>query len=136
MTLQLFDQWNEKKKITHQSDNIPAFRIRDIWWVQLGKNIFSESLGKGEDFLRPVIILQKLYGHSALVIPLTSQSKKGSYYFSFTDSVETLQTAVLSQIRYIDGRRLRRKIATIKPKDFEKMQNQLFALIKNNPQSS
>jgi mRNA interferase MazF len=136
MNLKIFDQWNEKKKVTHQRDDIPAFRVRDIWWARIGKNIASESLGKGKDFLRPVIILQKFYGSSALAIPLTSQKKKGNYYFPFRDSFGVAQTAILSQIRYIDGRRLRRKSATIDTKTFQLIQDQFFKLIKNNPQSS
>ena len=83
MTLELFDIWNKKKKITHQSGKIPYFNTGEIWWSQFGKNISSEALGKGKDFLRPVVILQKFYGKSALVIPLTSHQKKGNYYFHF-----------------------------------------------------
>jgi mRNA interferase MazF len=133
MSLQLFDHWNEQKKITHQSKIIPSFRIREIWWAQLGRNISSESLGKGKDFLRPVLILQKFYGNSALVIPLTSQPKKGNYYFQFNDKNKMAQVAILPQIRYMDGRRLKRKISTVPSKTFSEMQDKLFSLIKNNP---
>jgi mRNA interferase MazF len=129
MTLGKFDQWNEKKKITHQREGVPAFRVRDIWWMQLGKNIASESFGKGKDFLRPVIILQKFYGNSALIIPLTKQKKIGNYYFVFQDSSGNAQTAILSQVRYIDGRRLRRKFAVIDTKIFRLIQSHFFKLV-------
>lgn len=134
MTLQLFDSWNEKKKITHQSAKIPYFNVKEIWWVQLGKNISSESLGKGNDFLRPVIILQKFYGKSALIIPLTSQKKEGSYYFSFKDNKDAMQTAILPQIRYVDGRRFRHQLALVPDDVFLDLQEKLLSLIKNNPQ--
>jgi hypothetical protein len=132
--MDIFDEWNKKKKITHDRMNVPAFRVRGIWWIQLGKNIASESLGKGEDFLRPVIIFQKFYGHSAFVIPLSTQKKEGSYYFSFKDSGNFEQTAILSQGRYIDGRRLFRKSAKIGVDTFASLQAHFFKLMKNNPQ--
>lgn len=132
-----FDIWNEQKKITHKKNQkIPDFDIGQIWWVQLGKNIASEALGKGQDFLRPVLVLQKLYGTSALVIPLTTQKKSGSYYTSFVDSEGQNQTALLAQIRYIDGRRLSYQLSKkrkINKKILVQIQQALFDLIKNNP---
>jgi mRNA interferase MazF len=130
----IFDVWNEKKKTTHQSYKIPYFNIGEIWWIQLGKNISSESTGKGEDFLRPAIVLQKLYGTSALVVPLTSQKREGSYYFSFLDNQSSSQTAILSQMRYVDGKRLKRQLSSIPTATFQTIQNKIIELIKNNPQ--
>jgi hypothetical protein len=78
-----FDSWNEKKKHTHLLGSYPYFSKRDIWWSQLGKNIATETLGKGEDFLRPVLILQVVYGNSCIAIPLTSKQRNGNYYYSF-----------------------------------------------------
>lgn len=134
MTQDLFDIWNKKKKFTHNRKDSPAFRIREIWWTQLGKNISSETIGKGTDFLRPVLILQKFYGSSALVIPLTSQDKNGHYYFKFQDSKNIKQIAILPQIRYIDGKRLKRKLSKVNPDTFSIIQKKLFMLIENNPQ--
>lgn len=134
MSLELFDRWNEKKKITHKSEKVPYFFAGEIWWAQLGKNISSESLGKGEDFLRPVLILQKFYGTSALVIPLTSQKKEGSYYFSFSDTEGRVQNAILPQVRYVDGKRFRHKLSEAPEEAFDNIQQKLFSLITNNPQ--
>ncbi len=80
-----FDIWNEKKKLIHKKEKVPYFKVGDIWWVQFGKNISSESFGKGKDFLRPALIIKKIYGKSALIIPLTTKNKKGEYFFSFKD---------------------------------------------------
>ena len=130
MKFQLFDQWNEKKKNTHKRNKIPYFKTKEIWWTQLGKNIASESLGKGANFLRPVIILQKFYGTSALVIPLTNQRKNGSYYFTFQDNRNKTQTAILPQIKYIDGRRLCYKLSQISNQTFTNLQTIIINLIK------
>ena len=130
MNSELFDIWNEKKKVTHQSDKIPYFNTKEIWWAQLGKNISSEALGKGNDFLRPVIILQKFYGKSALIIPLTSHQKEGGYYLSFKDNNGVSQTALLPQLRYIDGKRLCYKSSLVPDDFFLKLQEKLFVLIK------
>lgn len=134
ITKNTFDHWNEKKKITHQRKGVPYFNAGEIWWVQIGKNIASESIGKGDDFLRPVLILQKFFGHSALAIPLTSQEKSGSYYFPFVDLDGNSQTAILPQIRYIDGRRLQHQLSAVDSQIFVDIQNKFFKLIKNNPQ--
>ncbi len=128
-----FDQWNKRKKNTDSLIKRPYFSEREIWWVYLGQNIASEAIGKGKEFLRPVVIFKKVYGNSALAIPLTSQIRKGSYYYSFIDTKNTSQCALLTQIRYIDGKRLKYKTSTMYKKDFFNLINRFIDILKNNP---
>ena len=109
----VFDDWNSKKKRTHFKGHCPYFSVGDIWWAQLGQNIATEVIGKGEDFLRPVVILRVVYGNSCLAIPLTSNKREGDYYHSFRDSRGDFQCALLAQVRYLDGKRLKRKQSAI-----------------------
>jgi len=126
----VFDKWNCKKKRTHFEGQCPHLSVGDIWWAQLGQNIATEVIGKGEDFLRPVLVLQVVYGNSCLVIPLTSKSRKGDYYFSFIDSKRNFQCGLLTQVRYLDGRRLKYQQSKINKRDFNVLRNAFISLIK------
>lgn len=128
-----FDHWNKRKKKTDSLGERPYFSEREIWWAHIGQNIASEVVGKGKEFLRPVIILKKIYGNSALIIPLTSQKREGSYFSSFIDTKENSQCALLVQIRYIDGKRLKYKTSAIHTKDFKNLIDRFTDILKNNP---
>lgn len=130
MDKQIFDTWNEKKKITDFTGTCPHFSVGEIWWAQLGQNIATEVAGKGNDFLRPVIILQRVYGNACIAIPITSQERIGDYYFSFQDLKGVKQYALLTQIRYIDGKRLKYKLSSIKKEDFLGLHDAFCTLIK------
>lgn len=126
----VFDQWNKKKKVTNFEGVCPHFVSGQIWWAQLGQNIATEVEGKGDDFLRPVLILQRVYGNACLAIPLTSQERKGNYYFSFQDSKKRTQCALLTQIRYLDGKRLKYQLGDIRKEDLDNIQDAFCTLIK------
>lgn len=125
-----FDDWNEKKKMIESSSDLPVFRVGQIWWAKIGLNIASEINGKGKDFLRPVVIIQKMYGDACLVIPLTSSEKSGDYYYFFKDSKARMQYACLTQTRYLDGKRLKRKFSFIKIDIVKELREAVCALIK------
>jgi mRNA interferase MazF len=126
----IFDEWNNQKKEIDQLGKYPHFLCGQIWWAQLGQNIATEIAGKGKNFLRPVIILQRVYGNACLAIPLSSQMRKGDYYFCFQDTKFRMQNALLTQIRYLDGKRLKYQQSNIKKEDFQNLQDALLILIK------
>lgn len=80
----VFDEWNLKKKRTHFEGHSPYFSVGDIWWAQ-----------------------------HCLVLPLTSKNRKGDYYYSFEDSKNNFQCALLTQVRYLDGKRLKYQQAVV-----------------------
>lgn len=131
--LKLFSLWNGKKQEIHFSKNTPEFSDGEIWWASLGQNISTEIFGKGNDFLRPVVILRKVFSDACVVIPLTSKGKKGSYYFHFLDHENISQYAILHQVRYLDSKRMKYKMGNMKQKDFQNLQNTFCLFIKNNP---
>jgi len=125
-----FDKWNKQKKNIHYNNlNRPYFKRGEIRWITFGKNIKTEILGKGGNFSRPALIIKKLYGHSCLIIPLTSQRHSGTYYYSFKDNNHKTHYAIFSQIRYIDGARILQKIGYISKNDFQKLQTQLIKFL-------
>jgi riboflavin synthase len=111
-----FERWNRVKQQIHNSKKAPFFREGEIRWVVWGQNIGSEIFGKGEFFRRPVLIVKRVFGASAIVIPLSSGvAKKGQHFFVFEDVKGNARTALLAQIRYIDGCRICEKESAIPP---------------------
>ena len=51
--------------------------------MRMGLNIGYEQDGKGEDFLRPVLILKKFNKRVFLGIPLTKIKKDSHFYHNF-----------------------------------------------------
>jgi len=109
-----FDKWNEiKKKIDKAS---PLYvSEREIWFCHVGLNVGSEQNGKHEMFERPVLVLKKVTKNTFIGLPMTSNKKKGSWYVEINS---TDSSAIISQIKLFDTRRLARKIKTITIPEF------------------
>jgi len=95
------------------------FHEREVWWCALGANIGYEQDGSSELFTRPVVVLSKFNLDACLIVPLTAKPKKGKYYFSVGDVSGRDAVAVLSQIRFVDRKRLAMKIATMDQGTFD-----------------
>ncbi|PWT81343.1 MAG: hypothetical protein C5B44_03980 [Acidobacteria bacterium] len=108
-----FDPWNEQKKLLHNTDGSALFHEREVWWCALGVNIGFEQDGGNKNFQRPVVILKKFNLDVCLVVPLTARAKKGKYYISLGKIAGRDATAILSQIRFVDRKRLANKICTL-----------------------
>lgn len=55
-----FDEWNEIKKQVEEEEILFGFKTRDIFNIKMGQNIGFEQNGKGENFVRPVLVYKKL----------------------------------------------------------------------------
>ncbi len=119
LTLSLFDIWNKKKKAIHEKNTVRYFQERDIVWTKMGMNIGDEENGKGEEFMRPVLVIKKFNNNLFWGIPPSSKRKQNNpYYFSFVlEGVERF--AIISQIRLFDAKRLESKIGKISVQDFD-----------------
>lgn len=110
-----FDKWNEKKKqINAKNENeILFFREGEIWWVHLGVNVGFEMDGKGDESMRPALIIKKYNQFSFLAVPLSTSPKKNRYRIpvGIVDGKEAV--ANLSQMKNIDSKRLINKIGHI-----------------------
>lgn len=121
-------KWHKNKEYLHEEKARPFFHEGEVWFCALGVNIGFEQDGRGESFLRPIIIIKKFNNESFWGIPLTKNKRKGKYYFSFKLNGE-ISTAILSQIRLIDGKRLYYRIGLISKKDSDEIKNRLKRLI-------
>ena len=124
-----FDKWNEVKKITSTKNYPLHFREREIYFIRIGKNIGFEQNGKGDFFLRPVLILRKFNRYFFIGIPLTSQPKNDIFHFPF--QLKGKQSyVILSQLRSFDANRLERKIGTIPHEEFSLLKKRLKEVLK------
>ena len=123
-----FDRWNEHKKAL---DGNPAPRVyvheRELWFIHLDTNIGFEQDGRGDESLRPVLVLRKFNNEVVWALPLTRRDKPGHpYYVSFDyvafPEVESAplrsSVAILSQLRLLDGKRFRYKIGMVPTEAF------------------
>lgn len=112
-----------------QEHTPPLFKEGEIWWCHFGENIGMEMNGKNETFTRPVVILKKYDRYSFLAVPLTTHSKEGSWYLTFTHNQKS-QTAVLSQARVISYKRLKELFGQIDSTDYNNIKKAFLDLHK------
>ncbi|MFA6144920.1 MAG: type II toxin-antitoxin system PemK/MazF family toxin [Sulfurimonas sp.] len=116
-----FDSWNAIKKEIHKNKNRIHFRQGEIWFVSIGQNIGYEVYGKGENFLRPVVIFRKINKNTFLAIPLTSKIKEDKFH-CIIDFKEKQNSAILSQVKTIDAKRLAYKTGNLDKNVFESLE--------------
>lgn len=100
----------------------------------MGQNIGVEENGKGPNFLRPVLILKKHNQDCFVGLPLTSNNKDHPLYFTFVCD-NNLTSAILSQIRLFDCKRLYLKIDTMKLEEFTEIKNAVAIINLGKPLS-
>lgn len=113
-----FDKWNENKKAIENRPFQENVHERDIWWASIGINVGSEQDGKNEYYERPVLILRRFSRKVVLTIPLTSKPKSDPYHFHFISNNKPC-SVILSQLKLLSTKRLRRFIGKISKEDFE-----------------
>lgn len=120
--LQIFIRWIILKFNIHKSigNRPPFFKEGDVWWCNLGQNIGDEENGKGDNFMRPVIIIRKYNKNLAFVIPTSTVIKDNQYYYQINYKNNDY-SALLSQSKTVDTKRLKGKIAELPVNDFIKV---------------
>jgi len=131
--LNQFKNWHILKEKVDKKDRKIFIKDRNIYLTIIGKNIGSESYGKGIYFLRPVLVLKKLSNYNFIGIPLTSQEKEGSYYFKFRYKNDKYSYAMFNQIRTFDTKRVFKYHGFIKRKDFFYLKKQFNEVLKFPP---
>lgn len=121
---QEFETWNKLKQKIHKKKKLIFAKEGEIYWISFGKNIGSEAVGKGDVFSRPGVIIKELY-KGYIVLPLTTTIREGSYFFNFQDSKGIMQSAILSQIKFVDIKRIKGHISQMEEKDFKQLRNKL-----------
>ena len=118
-----YDKWNEIKKKIELLEKDINIKEANVYLLSIGKNIGNESYGKGDIFLRPVLVLKKL-GHNYFIgIPMTSKKKVGSYFFEFFYK-DKFSYAMFNQVKTINSKRILKYHGKIKQDDFKKLKNE------------
>ena len=123
-----YDKWNEVKKELIEKDNTFNVKQREVYWVKIGKNIGYETYGKGDEFLRPVLVY-KSFGKTFLGIPLSTKEKHNIFHFEFSYLKDKFSYASLSQIRLFDTKRINQKSGKMSRGDFLELKIKLRELI-------
>src|SRR3989344_5547055 len=123
-----FQSWHKKKSGIHQDKTRPFFHEREIWFASLGANIGFEEDGKGKDFLRPVLVFRKFNNQSFWGIPVTKRIKAGRYYFHFNIDGRGQNSLIISQLRFMDAKRIQYKVGLMDQKEFDEVKQKLKLL--------
>ena len=124
-----FDGWNEKKKTLHAEQARPLYHEREVWWCSLGVNIGYEQDGTGVNFDRPVLVIRGFNKETCLAVALTGKRREGKYYFYVGEIEGREATAILSQLRIVDAKRLVRKIGTVPKETFAEIKVALAGVL-------
>jgi len=129
MGLKDYKLWHKLKTFLHNEKPRVFFHQSEIWFCHLGENIGFEQDGKGENFLRPVVIIRKFNNQIFWAVPLTSQIKDSPYYHSIKFNLGKKNSAILSQLRLIDCKRLKYKMGTLSKSEFLELTKKLKEII-------
>lgn len=124
-----FDGWNEQKKRLEKSERERLeFFEQEIWWCAIGVNIGHEQDGKHGVYERPVLIVKKFNATTAWVVPLSTKQKHGYLYHSISLDGE-VQSVLLSQMRLVSVKRLRRRKGSISFGQWKEVRNAIMRFL-------
>ena len=124
-----FKGWMRIKAEIHKKGSLRTFREGEIWWCKVGENVGSEICGKGKDFLRPVLVVNKLSRYNFIGVPLTSKEHTGSWYVHFKFKGKD-EYAVVAQVENISTHRLHYKMGEVPESDLNRVLVGLCGLFK------
>ena len=114
-----FDQWNTNKKQLHAEAENKLYHKQEVWWCSLGVNVGFEQDGMGAEHQRPVLIVKGFSKNTCLIVPLTTSLKKHPLRIPIGIVDGKPASALLSQVRIIDTKRLINKIDFLGGEIFE-----------------
>jgi mRNA interferase MazF len=137
-----FVKWIKVKVRIHIADRSDlSFKIREIWWANVGLNVGYEQNGKNANFERPIFVLQKFGQHIFWAIPLTSKKKNSIFRFEikYKEYFENVAgeivsndkdgIIILNQLKTMSSKRLIRKMGVVSEKDFNIIRDRIKSLI-------
>jgi mRNA interferase MazF len=115
-----FDTWNEEKKFINVRQDTSAifFKEQEIWWTHFGLNVGNEQDGKGEEFLRPVLVLKKFSPTMFYALPLTTKKQTRNYLVPCPSLDKVSRQVNITQMKTLDIRRLDRRITFVQEEHF------------------
>ena len=124
-----FREWLPLKESIDKSEkHLPSFQERELWMTHFGENVGYEMSGKNDHFHRPVIILHKFNKRLFFGIPTSRQIKKDNPFYVEFRYKGKFQSALISQVRVMDAKRLHYIKGKISPKDFGLVKSKFLEL--------
>jgi mRNA interferase MazF len=121
-----YKEWMPKKaEINNKAHRPNRYKRKEIWLASVGENVGVEIDGKGEGFMRPVLILQNHNEFACQIIPLSTTERRGKYWHEFDGHTGKMSVALLSQIKNIDTARLIKKIGWVETETFKAIKNKI-----------
>lgn len=127
-----FDEWNNLKKKINTKEKFATFNEREVWWVRQGINVGSEQYGKGENFIRPFLVLKKITHTLFLGVPLTSKKENDARlkvkYYKEVDLQNKKSLLCFNQIKVVDARRLLKIKETLSENTFKNVAEEFIKI--------
>ncbi len=127
----IYDKWNKLKQSIEKRKQI-QFSEREILFLSMGQNIGFEQYGKGDDFLRPVVVIKKFSKNLFLGIPLSSKIKDG-FFFHTIHFKERENSALLLQSKTFDSKRIKYRLAKLSNNEFNKLVEKFCEVVTPTP---
>lgn len=121
-----YKEWHDKKTFINNEKERPFFHEREVWSCVLGDNVGFEQDGRGENFMRPVLILKKFSNEVLWGIPLTKTIKENKYHYNFFFDTKEQSSVILSQLRLIDSKRLAYKMGDLLEVNFLEIRKRII----------
>ena len=126
--LEKYLHWVKQKFNINNLERNIQIKEGEVYWCSLGLNVGDEENGKGAGYRRPILVLKKFNNNIFLGVPLSTKNKNNKYYTKVTLK-DTVQSAMISQIRIIDTKRLSDKIGYIKKEDLASVKSNISKMI-------
>jgi len=123
-----FDKWNEIKKEINKEKKRKLFEERDIVFLKMGKNIGYEQDGKGEEFLRAVLVFKKFNSYQFIGFSLTFKKpnkKNEKFYYKLNEN----SYVILSQIKTFSSKRIKYNKKRVSKKHFQEIYEKFTKLV-------
>ena len=131
MHIKDFDGWNNIKKEIGLEKDRTLVKRGEIFWCSMGVNVGVEYDGKGEKFLRPVLILKKFSNEIVFGVPLTTKGKEGDWYFKLPHLIDNQESfAVLNQAKVYDTKRFEESMGELSDTSLNLVLEHFFTLLK------
>jgi mRNA interferase MazF len=125
-----YKEWMPKKaEINNDAARPRRYRKREIWLASVGENIGHEVDGKGEKFMRPVLVLQSYNKSTCHVVPLSTTKRRGKFWHEFDGHTGKKSVALLSQSKIVDTSRFVKKIGWTDQKTFDAIRARIRSII-------
>ena len=124
-----FDGWNDYQKIIQGAHHEVYFQERDMWWCSVGVNIGHEQDGHHEQYVRSVLILRGFSQQSFWGVPISTKLKPANPYYLAFEIPSGQYSALISQMRFLDAKRLIRRLYTMPQIVFSEIQLAIIRVV-------